>query len=1085
MIYLRFAVLSKIHKFIETSYLFFWNVKRCISKQFFLLSFVAVVLLFCPVKVVKGERLSFKTYTTADGLASDDVIKIVTDSRGFLWFCTVEGLSRFDGYKFKNYTQEQGLPHRTIFDLLETAEGDYLAATSNGLTVFDPNGTSFRWNILEDKLEQNLNEAPLFKTYFISGQGTKKPPKSIFSLVQDGNGNIFAGTARAVYKVTKTESEWMFQKVYFEEWETDTIEINQLFTDSRKDIWVAANNAIYWMSKTGDIKKVIDSGGNNIFEDRDGKIWIDSGGNNIGSRVFEVTKDGSDAVLKKTYSTKDGLAQNIFTNAVAQTEDGRIFVASATRLYQFLPDAPVTAAKFKLLDNRAIKAAIDRSGNIWFTTQGKGVAKYSPQSFITYDERDGIPDEFIRSLFSNKDGEVFLTIGDQKLIRHNSRGKIETIVPLGLEKRFWTHNLLDLQSRDGEWWIPSAQGLRRYPKVADFGDLAKTPPKKVYTTADGLFSNEVPAIFEDSRGDIWISNTASDNNLVRFERATEKIYQYTTADGLPEKNAPITFGEDARGNIWIGYYSGDLCRFKDGRFRQFTAADGISKGFVSGMLSDSKGRFWLASDSRGLYRVDNPNDDAPNFVNVSTADGLSSNRTMCLTEDDLGRIYIGTGRGINRLELESGRVKIFTQADGLPGNIVSQCHKSSDGKLWFSSNNSLIQLNSQADAPTKPPPILIDSLIVNGKARSVSELGETGIKNLEFDSDEKQIQIGFFAISLDTGEALRYQYKLEGQDWSQPDEQRTVSFNLAVGTYNFQVRAINSDGIVSENPAVVSFKINPPFWQRWWFLVLSAIFVCSILFSIYQYRTKNLRRINAALTEANRLEENLRKSREERIAEIQRVRTRIATDLHDDIGSSLSQISLYSELARQRERERGKAGDSLDMITNVANELVDTMSDIVWAINPKKDHLQDLTQRMRRFAADVLTAKEIDLEFTVPETDHEISLGANIRREVFLIFKETVNNIAKHSGSTEAKIAFSMRNNKLVISFEDNGKGFDQTEKAGENGASDWKKFRGGNGILNMRKRSSELGGEYEIKSDSGKGTIVILSVPLELKEEN
>lgn len=1058
-------------------------MKRCIFKQFFFLSFIAVLLSFCSITVVKGERLSFKTYTTADGLASDDVSKIVADSRGFLWFCTVEGLSRFDGYEFKNYTQEQGLPHRNVNDLLETAEGDYLLATSNGLAVFNPNGATYRWNIPENKLEQNSKDAPLFKTYFINPTSAEKVSKSIWTLVQDGNGNIFAGTSQGIFRIIKSEDEWTFQMV--DHYEDLKGKPAKLFTDSRKDIWITANNGIYRMSKNGEIKKLDGLGFNSFFEDRSGKIWLDGSGNEIGIRVFEVKEDGSDAVLVKTYTAKDGFAANIFTNAVAQTEDGRIFVTSEGKLYEFLPNAPATAVKFRRLENKAIEAAADRSGNVWFTTPGAGVAKFSPKSFITYDERDGMPNEFIGSLFSNRAGEIFATTGKQKLVRRDSTGKIETIVPFGLEKRNWIQNFLDLQSRDGEWWIPTVKGLRRYPKVADFGDLAKTPPKKIYTTEDGLFGNGVFSIFEDLRGDIWISTSDNDNTLVRFERSTEKIYQYTTADGLPKENSPISFAEDAAGNIWFGFYEGELYRYKNGKFRKFTDADGIPKDFISRMLSDSKGRFWLAMSTRGVFRIDNPDDDAPKIVSFSTAEGLSSNRAMCLTEDEFGRIYIGTGRGINRLEPESGRVKIFTQADGLPGNIVSQCHKSPDGKLWFSSNNSLIQLNSQADAPARPPPLFIDFLSVNGNARKISELGETEIKNLEFDSDERQIQIGFFAISLDQGETLRYQYRLGEQDWSQPGEQRTVSFNLAAGTYSLQIRAVNSDGIFSEKSAVVSFKINPPFWQRWWFLLLSTIVICSILFLIYQYRTKNLRRINAALTEANRLEENLRKSREERIAELQRVRTRIATDLHDDIGSSLSQISLYSELARQREREQGKAGNSLDMITNVANELVDTMSDIVWAINPKKDHLQDLTQRMRRFAADVLTAKDIDLEFTVPETDHEISLGANIRREVFLIFKETVNNIAKHSEAGEAKIAFSMMNNQLIISFEDNGKGFDRNENADENGNDDWKKFRGGNGLSNMRKRSSELGGEYEIRSESGKGTIVILSVPLELKEEN
>lgn len=1057
------------------------NLKKRISKYFFFLTFITILLLFYPETVVKGERLSFKTYSAADGLASDDVIKIVADSHGFLWFCTVEGLSRFDGYRFKNYTQEQGLPHRNVNDLLETSEGDYLVATNNGLAVFNPKGTAYRWNILEEKLEQNSNDAPLIKTYFINKTPTENPSKSFFSLARDGNGNVFAANANGIYRVIKNEGEWTFQKVYFEDWEVNTKAINKLFTDSRKDIWIAADNAIYWMSKDGGIKKNNDFGGNSIFEDRNGKIWIDSGGNNIGIRVFEVKKDGSDAVLTKTYTTKDGLAANIFTNAIAHTEDGRIFVTSDAKLYEFLPDAPETGVKFKLLDNIAIRPATDRSGNVWFITPGKGVAKFSPKSFTTFDERDGIPGEFISSIFSNQSGDIFFTVGSEKLIRRDSKGKIESIVPFGLEKRNWIHNFLDLQAADGEWWIPSVQGLRRYPKVANFGDLAKTPPKKVYTTADGLFGNGVFAIFKDSRGDIWISTSDNDNNLVRFERATEKIYQYTTADGLPEKNAPISFGEDAAGNIWFSFYLGELYRYKDGKFRQFTAADGIPKGLVSNMLSDKKGRFWLAMGSRGLFRIDNPYDDAPKFVNFSTAEGLSSNRTLCLTEDDFGRIYVGTGRGINRLELERKRVKIFTQADGLPGNIVSGCGKSSDGKLWFTSNNSLIQFGSQADAPAKPPPIFIDSLSINGNARNVSELGETEIKDLEFASDERQIQIGFFAISLDTGETLRYQYKLEGQDWSQPNEQRTISLNLSAGTYNFQVQAVNSDGIVSAKPATISFKINLPVWQRWWFLILSSIFITLILYSIYQYRTKNLLRINAALTEANRLEENLRMSREERIAELQRVRTRIATDLHDDIGSSLTQIAVLTEVARGQASsiQAENLTTPLERIKNVSKELVAVMSDVVWAINPQKDFLHDLVQRMRRFASDVFTGRGIKFEFTAPEIEGNLQLGANIRREVFAIFKESVNNAVKYSECTAAAVKFRIEENRLFLEISDNGGGFDTKVVLSD----DFRPEFGGNGLINMRRRALELGGICEILSEIGRGTTVKVSVPLHFQK--
>lgn len=1030
--------------------------------------------MFSAYHFIFAERLPLKFFTTADGLANDSVNKIVNDSHGFLWFCTGEGLSRFDGNKFKNYTQVEGLPHRNINDLLETDNGDYLIATSGGLAVFNPLGKAFKWNIIAGKLEQTSNEPPIFKTFLTpDAEKDDKISKSINSLAQDGAGNIFAGTNHGLFRISKKDNDWQFENIE----NTEFNDINSLFTDSRKDVWIATPSAVFLMPKTGEIRKITETGGNRIFETQDGKIWIDSGGNDIGIRVFERQNE-IDFRQITLYTSKDGLPKSGFSNVVAETASGRVFVSSDGNLCEFSFNGE---PKFRVFEDKLGTAETDNSGNIWFTTAGKGAARFSPNSFEIFDERDGIPKELITSIFGNKNGEIFLTVGKRNLVRA-ANGKFESLIPFQSAGRNWIDIFLDLQSQDGEFWIPTIKGLLRFPKLDNFSDLANTKPKKIYTKNDGLFSNEVFNLFEDSRGDIWINAPTQENSLSRWEKSTERIYSYTVEDGLPKASGATAFGEDAAGNVWINFYFGQIVRYQNGKFRSMTNENLLPTNTITKMISDKQGRFWLATGSRGLFRVDNPNDETPSFNNFSTADGLSSNLVLCLTSDEFGKIYVGTGRGINRIEPENFSVKIYTQNDGLPGNTISQCYTDANGNLWFSSNNSLIKYVPTNNDEQLKPTILINGINVNGKPQTVSELGAKEVNNLKFEPDEKQIRIDFFAISQKPGENLKYQYKLGEQDWSAMQEQQSVDFNLSAGTYIFAVRAVNSEGISSENPAIVSFTIQPPIFQRWWFLLLSSLFVFTILYIIYRRRTDNLKRINAALTEAKIAEENLRKSREERLAELQRVRTRIATDLHDDIGSSLTQITVYSELARQREHENGTAGEPLNMISNVANELVDTMSDIVWAINPKKDHLQDLTQRMRRFAANVLTAKDIEMTFRAPDSEIEVPLGANIRREVFLIFKETVNNIVKHSEATEAEINFSTSDNFLTINFRDNGKGFDQTAK--QNG-NDWKKFRGGNGLINMQKRAADLGGSYEIESEIGNGTNVVLNVPLDLEHEN
>jgi PAS domain S-box-containing protein len=222
------------------------------------------------------------------------------------------------------------------------------------------------------------------------------------------------------------------------------------------------------------------------------------------------------------------------------------------------------------------------------------------------------------------------------------------------------------------------------------------------------------------------------------------------------------------------------------------------------------------------------------------------------------------------------------------------------------------------------------------------------------------------------------------------------------------------------------------------------------------------------ITERKRSAEALQKAREERLRELERVRRRIATDLHDDIGSSLTQISILSEVLRQRLGNNQTAAEPLDLIASASRELVDSMSDIVWAINPQKDHLSDLTQRMRRFAADSLTARNIRFQLALPESDADVALGANMRREVFLIFKESINNMVKHSGCSEAWIELSFAEGMLRLRLRDNGRGFD-TARESE-----------GHGLVSMRDRAEGIGGTLELRSQPNGGTTISLQVPLD-----
>jgi len=439
--------------------------------------------------------------------------------------------------------------------------------------------------------------------------------------------------------------------------------------------------------------------------------------------------------------------------------------------------------------------------------------------------------------------------------------------------------------------------------------------------------------------------------------------------------------------------------------------------------------------------LDDPQAEHPSFVKYTMADGLASNGVSCITEDKLGRMYFGTTRSLDRLDLETNRIRHYTKADGLASNAVRVAFRDREGALWFGTDLGISRLIPGPDPPTSPPPILISGLRIAGDVQPISAMGETEVLGLVLNPTQNQLSIDFVGLGFAAGESLRYQYRFADSEWSAPTDQRTINYaSLSPGRYQFQVQAVTADGNASPAPATITFTILPPIWQRWWFVTLVALTVGLAVWFIYRYRVT-------------------------RLIELERVRTRIATDLHDDIGSGLSHIALLSEVVRRRvNRDDPPVRESLAQIAGSSRELVDSMSDIVWAVDPRKDHLSDLTQRMRRFASEVFTARNIEFRFQESTEADDMKLGADVRRQVFLIFKESVNNIVRHSACKQADIEFMVEHGWLTLKVSDNGKGFDSEEESD------------GHGLVSMRERAKALGGDLELISDNGDGTTVRLS---------
>jgi two-component sensor histidine kinase len=412
---------------------------------------------------------------------------------------------------------------------------------------------------------------------------------------------------------------------------------------------------------------------------------------------------------------------------------------------------------------------------------------------------------------------------------------------------------------------------------------------------------------------------------------------------------------------------------------------------------------------------------------------------------------VATGRGVDRLtpqanSLAAGAIQHFTYADGLAPGELTSAFRDHKGDLWFTTNLGVSQFTPTTDRHPVPAPVLVTGVQIGADSYPVADVGQAEVQGPRLRSGQGPLRIDFVGLSFAPGEKLRYQYQVEGldRDWSTPTDQRTVVYGrLASGKYRFQVRAVNSEGMISPEPANVVFAMLPPIWLSWWFLTLAALATGALVYVLHLYRVRHL-------------------------LAIERVRTGIATDLHDDIGSSLSQISILSELARYRlDTGDPKAAQPLGEIATVSREMATALSDIVWAINPKHDRLRELTARMHRFALDVLGTRGIDLRFQADDCEEQRRTSSDFRRQLYLIFKEAVNNAARHSACTQARVEMHVWKGRLELRISDNGKGFDPTT-AGT-----------GNGLVNMQRRATRLGAKLELQSELGSGTDLKLTVPL------
>lgn len=972
---------------------------------------------------VCAQRLPIRHYDVADGLAHSLVTAIHQDAKGYLWLGTGEGLSRFDGYRFINYGARDGLRHLLINTIVEDRQGRLWVGTNGGGVA----------RLIDDPQEalslQQAGAEPApsakFVSYFV---GDSPESNRVNAMLFGADGILWCATDDGLYRsLTASTNDPKFEVVV--PYSPKAIAMAALADDPGR-LWFAIYN---------DLIEVV--AGRIIRYSRPGEVRFANVYGMVRDRQGRLLVAYPDAVFEFIAPTGTGSGQwrRLRLDLRPDQQVHALFLDSAGALWVGTTDGLIKYEEGQqtlyttangMSDNDVGAISEDRDGNLWAGTRGNGVCELTGETIASIRSAEGLPDQKIAEVIEARDGRVYA------LTMHGGAVAIvgEKAEPLPQSRAFLPDALgpLVMQDRRGDWWVGTAKGLFRFP-----GPRLRFRHGRKFTQSDGVSEAGVLAgPYEDSDGRIWVSTV--DDNLYRSSPVGNGRPIFERVSGAVSR-----IFSDRSGTIWLTRWD-KSARWVNGKEAVFHATEGLPDTQIRAFYQDSRGWVWLGLRTGGVSMTIDPNADRLKCVNYSTENGLASNTVWSITEDDFGRIYLGTGRGLDQLDPFTGQVRHFTTKNGLAGDVVYHCMKDSHGDIWLATSGGVSKFNPRAERKQQQANVYLSRIQVAGEDLSLPERGTLRAPPMTLPASQNNLLIEY--VALDFQGELKYQYKLVGvdRDWSAPTERRAVNYaSLAPGSYHFLVRAINQEGIPSDEPATLEFRILAPVWQRWWFLMLATVFVGVVIYAAHRRRVA-------------------------RLIELERVRTRIASDLHDDIGADLSRIALLSEVARRQvSRDDSQVTEWLSSIASISRKSVDSMSDIVWAINPNRDRLSDLTQRMRRFSSDIFTARNIEFQFRAPGADQDMKLGVDLRREVYLIFKESVNNMVRHSGCTHAEVEFQNLGGWLVLKLSDNGKGFDCA------------RTNGGQGLASMRQRAQNLGGKLELISHNGDGTTVILRAPL------
>lgn len=1006
----------------------------------------------------QGRLENFVMFSKED-VPAFSIKKIYEDSRGYIWVCSKNGLFRYDGFEFSPfysfYDDSTTLTSNSVNDVQEDADGNlWIATASNGVVKMNPfTGKMKQYPVLTPSVYPVYPVEDIFMDedkvlwFGTGGRGIARyiPEKDSFVNYIVDKDRISDGTVRYQNAVKELAADPLDKNI----------------------LWAAGMEGLYRFNKTTSAiekfeyknpgeKRWSDNFFHCIYIEDLQNIWLGTWGGGL-IKFNYTTRKFEQYLLDRQGYANDVSGKNIILD---------ILPKSVTELYICSPDAGFVAfeksnKKFYPLITKnkmpgstlyAISATKTKNGSIWvsgedFIFLGNPLYNRFPNALNLGLYADGKDDySFLKNVAYNAKEEKFVLAfaNDKPLPELDAGLAVFRHIPVSghtIFSVFFDQNgRLYAGAATAPYLMYMDEGMHTLqPVKAKPGEKDKFP--------EGMIARRMKF---DGNNNVWISG--NNNKLIRWNILDSTIQGFTISvskeSGLPNKVFINDMATDRFLNVWLATSSG-LFSFdnKTEKISHYYAggkssAD-LATNFITVVAVDKGNRIWIAPQYQGLQVFDPIQKKIVH--NYSAGRGSPANHVDAITMDSKDNVWCTSNAGLLYYNRITRLWKVFTNRDGLSKNyLTGSIQFAENGKMFLGVDTTVVVFDPYRLPENKNMPVMhITGFDVLGKAFFTDTLPDYK-KKIILSHQENRIDISFTGIESLFPDKINFFYRLIGLDdeWK-PSDSRKISYgNLVPGAYTFEVKAMNSDGYESRAPATISFTIEKAYWQTAWFIALCVIAFASLLYALYRYRISQL-------------------------LKLQQVKNKISADLHDDIGSRLTNIQLLTLISKKQSDLDDNAVKHLDSIQEEVLASSEALNEIVSNMRTPEDQAADLSVKLRRHAAQVFELTNTQLKIELEDALVNEKIPPEKRRDLFLIYKEILNNISKHASAENVRIAVKKESKNLLLVITDDGCGFDPALPSTRNG------------LHIIKERVAKWKGKTIINSSPGKGTTVKIIFPV------